>query len=445
VASEFGNDFELVGLLKKRIGLHHSGLSGDTRILMEWLVERGHIDSLVATTTIAQGVNFPVTSVVLASHMYPYGEEMPPEDFWNLAGRAGRADQMGTGVVALAANTPQRALLLRNYAARNVSRLNSALVRMVREALERSPVLELHSLYYLKEWSAFLQYLAHSYRQIDDHAEFSNQIEQVLRGSFGFQELRQHDRLVANQLVEAVRDYAAIIRGKPLSLVDSTGFSWESVNKALAGVGQAGLRAESWDADSIFSPRDRTLERAFGVLFSIPELRDELIEATGGQGPNGDLLARIVKDWVGGASISDLAESYFSRPGRSSTESITRACRAVHGRLTSTASWGISALQALTAGGAVDDMSDDERKTFRNLPSRVYYGVDSDAAIDLRLLGVPRNAAQPIADLLAERNEGGIGPLRRAVEGLRADEWESALGDSGSIYRRAWRVIEGLE
>jgi len=73
---------------------------------MEWLFEESELKFLVATTTIAQGVNFPVTGVVMASHQYPYGEDMPPEDFWNIAGRAGRVGQVSLVVVVLVAFRP---------------------------------------------------------------------------------------------------------------------------------------------------------------------------------------------------------------------------------------------------------------------------------------------------------------------------------------------------
>ncbi len=445
VAQEFGADFELIDLLKKRIGLHHSGLSDDTRVLMEWLMERGELDTLVATTTIAQGLNFPVTGVVMASHQYPYGEDMPPEDFWNLAGRAGRADQAGTGIVALAATTDEKAGVLSEYVQRNVSHLNSTLVSMVRNALDRAPQLELHALFHMKEWSAFLQYLAHTYRQIGDHAEFANQIEQVLRGSFGFQTLRREDQAIANRLVAAVNDYAAIIRGKPLALVDSTGFSWESVSLALQGVRDAGIRANSWDADRLFTDNDTTLQRTFGVLFRIPELRQELAEVTGGGRGNGDMLARIVKDWVNGASLPDLADAYFSGADDDDpTAAISKACRLVYGRLTSTASWGLSAIQSLTIGDALNGMSEAEQKRFRNLPSRIFYGVNSDTAIDLRLLGVPRNAAQPLSDYLAkQRVDGGLSSMRNRLSGLTDADWRNAVGAAGPTYQKAWKILEG--
>lgn len=445
VASEFGDDFELVDLLQKRIGVHHSGLSDETRILMEWLVEKGELDTLVATTTIAQGVNFPVTGVVLASHQYPYGQDMPPDDFWNLAGRAGRADQAGTGIIALVATSDEKADLLREFVDRNVSELNSTLIAMVKEVLSTGEPLALTGLYWRKEWSAFLQYLAHSYRQIGDHAEFASQIEQVLRGSFGFQKLRQENAAAANQLISAVHDYAGILRGKPLQLVDATGFSWESVQRALAGVGEAGIKAEAWDPSSLFAPGDTTLERAFGVLFTIPEIRKELIDVTGGTRGDGDALARIVKDWVGGASIPDLAKAYFN-DGKDSTDAITKACRAVHGRLALSASWGVSALQSMTAGDALAEMSDAERRTFQNLPSRIYYGVNSDMAIDLRLLGVPRSAAEPVARYLNSKGEwSGIRQLRARLGDLGNQAWAEAIGPRGATYRRAWQVFEGHE
>ena len=72
--AEISPDFELIKLLDHGVGVHHAGLSDESRSLMEWLTEEGAIKVLCATTTIAQGINFPVSSVFLASHLYPYGK-----------------------------------------------------------------------------------------------------------------------------------------------------------------------------------------------------------------------------------------------------------------------------------------------------------------------------------------------------------------------------------
>jgi hypothetical protein len=200
-----------------------------------------------------------------------------------------------------------------------------------------------------------------------------------------------------------------------------------------------------WRSDRLFGDGNSDLARAFGVLFKVPEIRTELSDAIHGHGTDGDLLARIVKDWVHGASIPEIAASYFPNE-KDKTDSITNACRSVYGSLIQTASWGISALQSLTIGTAIDQLTPDEQRTIRNLPSRIYYGVNSDAAIDLRLLGVPRKAAQPLADAIV-RGEAtnGITGVRAQLANLDSTGWQAALGPMGHTYRRAWRIIEGRE
>src|SRR5690606_24272924 len=169
LADEMGEDFPLAGLLEYGVGVHHSGLSEDTRTLIEWLTEQGKLRALVATTTIAQGVNFPVSGVVFASHQYPYGQDMPPEDFWNIAGRAGRVDQGDLGIVALAGHDDAKAKQLEKFIGRSVGALNSTLIEMVQQAAASGSLLKLETLSWQPGWSSFLQYLAHTYRQIGSH------------------------------------------------------------------------------------------------------------------------------------------------------------------------------------------------------------------------------------------------------------------------------------
>ena len=91
--SEISPDFELIDMLSKGVGVHNAGLSDEARQLMEWLAEEGILRVLCATTTVAQGINFPVSSVFIQSVSLPSNRrsrDMKPREFWNLAGRAGR-------------------------------------------------------------------------------------------------------------------------------------------------------------------------------------------------------------------------------------------------------------------------------------------------------------------------------------------------------------------
>ncbi|HUJ08526.1 MAG TPA: DEAD/DEAH box helicase [Verrucomicrobiae bacterium] len=452
LSQEFGEDFELCELLNYGVGIHHSGLSEEAKALMEWLIENEQIQVLVATTTIAQGVNFPVSAVVLAHNTY-YDKsagtvEMPPEDFWNIAGRAGRVHQESLGFVALAAINDTKALEVKSFVNRQVLSLNSTLIAMVQKAMLTGEGLSLHQLFYQPEWSTFLQYLAHTYRQIGDPERFSNEIEQVLRGTLGFQSLRRTNMDWAAKLVTGVQAYADRIAGKPLQLVDSTGFSWESVSITLSNLAEERITENVWDAN-LFRAGNADLPKMMGILLAVPEIRENLQAATGGRTPNGDLLARMISDWVNGASLPDMASKYFTvtRSGKTvdKTTALTECCRNLFGRLTQTASWGIAALQTMTFRDRFDRLSEDQQQTLRNLPARVFYGVNTDEAIALRLLGVPRGAAQPLARSLgAAIKTTPVSDLRSQLRASNTEVWARAIGATGGDYFQVWRILEGL-
>jgi hypothetical protein len=445
LANEMGNDFPLGELLEYGVGVHHAGLSDDSKALIEWLTETEQLNVLVATTTIAQGVNFPVAGVVLASCHYPmkrppYHQEMPPEDFWNIAGRAGRVDQGDLGVVALAATTDEKAAQLRGFIGRAIGELNSTLIEMVQRAVSEGKLLQLESLAWQPEWSSFVQYLAHTYRQIGDHEQFATEVEQVLRGTLGFQVLRKSHKGWADQLVQGVYNYAERLKGRPLKLVDSTGFSWETVSATLARLAEERITSEVWTED-LFGRGRNNLQRMMGILLDVPEIREQLREVIGGPHPDGDKLARLICDWVAGRPLSEMATEYYQ--AADPVKAMTRCCRSVFGRLTQTASWGLAALQSLTIADEFDKLPEAEQRSLRNLPAKVYYGVNSDEAVALRLLGVPRMAAGPLAEKLGIQSGEPLSELRQRVRTATVATWTSALGDDGPAYRRVWEIIEG--
>ena len=440
---EMGKDFPLTTLLDYGIGVHHAGLSEDTRMLVEWLTEQGMLKVLVATTTIAQGVNFPVAGVVFASHQYPYGQDMPAEDFWNIAGRAGRVDQGDLGIIALAGNDEEKSTKLKQFIGQSVSALNSTLIDLVLELEDVGELLQLESLSWKPGWSSFLQYLAHTYRQIGDHERFAAEAEQILRGTLGFQELRKSHEERANSLVEGVYRYAEQIKGKPLKLVDATGFSWESVSKTLYHLDKERITGEAWSAE-LFTSRRADLQRMVGVLLEVPELRQQLKDFTESGRKSGDVLARIIADWVQGCPLPEMAKEYFKKNKDSdNVNAMTQCCRDVFGCITQTASWGLAALQSLTMKDTLESMSADEQRTLRNLPARVYYGVNSDEAVALRLLGVPRAAAAPLAAALDVTPSESLNDTRGKLRASTTETWRDALGKRGESYHRVWSILEG--
>jgi len=433
---EFSQDFPLIELLDYRIGVHHAGLSDDVRFLMEWLFEESELKFLVATTTIAQGVNFPVTGVVMASHQYPDNKRMvnmPPEDFWNIAGRAGRVGQGSLGVVALVADNNAKAETLKEFINNQSGDLNSALLKLATEADDFLTDLG-RIVYRNPEWSSFLQYLAHTYRQMGQPETFIEQVEQVLRGTLGFEKLRAHDSTLANKLLSGIQTYTDYLKrpNQPLKLVDSTGFSLQSINTVLQNKGN--IDSSSWDSENLFTTGSNTLEDMMGVLLRVPELRDNLEAATGGNSSDGNKLALIIKDWVNGKSVADIADLYFDK-------NMTKCGQNLFGRLTQTASWGLGALLSITAG----DLPEAQYKQLSNLPSRVFYGVNDDSAIVLRLLGIPRTAAMPLANSMSAVLNQPLPQVRSSLRSLPEQRWAEALGENALVYKKIWHILEGIE
>lgn len=439
LADEYGQDYPLARLLRKGVAVHHAGLSDDVRLMIEALAERGTLRHIVATTTLAQGINFPISNVVLGSYQYPYGVTMPTEDFWNIAGRAGRANHGQPGVVLLAAHNAEREAALREYLDSAAVKLSSTLVAMVEEALTKRQGLDLARLSFIGKWSSFVQFVTHTYRVVGAE-EFSVRVEQVLRGTLGFRELRASQPAWADALVQSVQAYTSHLLGKPISLVDSTGFSWESVNATLARMTDRGL-GDQLLGDELFSQRSAALSEAIGVLLQVPELREQLVERLDPAEFEGEFLSRVVKDWVRGMSLSDLAGNYFAASSdgkpRDRTQALTHCCQRLFGSILPTVSWGLSALQALAMAGRSDEAMTAHS---RDIPSYVYYGVDTREAVAFRLFGVPRAAALALARTVGEGR--ATEELRQFLATSSPSDWTNALGEIGESYYDAWQLVE---
>ncbi len=438
VAAELGEQFPLIDLLAHGIGVHHGGLPEEVRMLMEWLFEKGELEVLAATTTIAQGVNFPVSGVVMAVTKYPYGQPMPPEDFWNIAGRAGRVSQGQLGVVALVARDEKEVEKRRKFINEQTGDLNSALIELAQSAADKLSDLG-KIVYRHPEWSSFLQYLVHTYRQMGAPDNFADRIEEVLRGTLGFEKLRAKDSQLARRLLGGIRSYVDDMTKphQPLKLVDSTGFSLQSIRTVMTHRGSLG--PDSWDRGRLFQHGDRTLQEMMGVLLRVPELRGNLQAVLGGKSPDGDKLARILKDWVNGEELTVIAARYFKNKNEDEVTALTKCGQNLFGKLAQTASWGLNALLAITSS----ELLDDERGQLANLPSQVFYGVATDEAVTLRLLGVPRRAATPLASILDARAGEPLPAIRQRLLALSEYDWQQAMGRIGSTYHKAWKIIDG--
>ena len=456
--TEIGPEFPLVDTLSHGVGVHHAGLSDDTRALMEWLAEDGSLRLLCATSTIAQGINFPVSSVFLASRFVPDGQrsiEMSPRDFWNLAGRAGRIGHDSVGVIGLAEGTSRDALV--SFVNRNTGALVSRLVTLLDDLAEQGKLANLTDVLWQDQWEDFRCYIAHLWAEKKRLDEVLAESERLLRQTYGYTTLRNSpiSRPKAEALLNATQSYARSIANMPpgtAELADSTGFSPEGVNAALQGIGglEDKLTPTDWAPDSLFGDGGQ-IAALFGIMLNIPQLKDQL-EEIGGQGFDHTRISEITRDWVNGKGLNEIAKAYFSRESdEGGIAALSDACRAIYRAIVNNGTWGISALSRMS-GVDFDSLPESDQRRINALPAMVYHGVRSEDAVLMRMNSAPRSVAESLGELYRDftgedESRYSVGKARSFLKSLSVDNWsqvrpmDAAL--SGNGYKRVWEVLSG--
>jgi len=105
LAARLGEDHPLVGTVRKGVAYHHAGLPVEVQEAVEDAIRSETIQAVVATSTLTDGVNLPVRTVVIATTEYE-GQDpafrMTAAKLLNAVGRAGRAGKESEGWIVLA-------------------------------------------------------------------------------------------------------------------------------------------------------------------------------------------------------------------------------------------------------------------------------------------------------------------------------------------------------
>ena len=454
--TEFGSNFRLVATLENGVGVHHAGLSDDVRALMEWLAETGTLKILCATTTIAQGINFPVSSVFLQTHKYPYGQEMTSREFWNLAGRAGRIGHDSVGVIGLAEGSDPKSVI--EFVRRKTGALVSRLVSQLNELAEQGKLATLSEVLWQDQWEDFRCYVAHLWAEKKNLDAVLSDSEQLLRQTFGYTSLRNDpsQRQKADALLEATRAYTRKLANMPsgvAELADSTGFSPEGVAGAMFQLRKLEnkLTPSDWAPESLFGEGGRIAD-LYGVMLRVPQLKRQLDEIRG-EGDGQMRISEITRDWVNGKAIDVIAQKYFSREtdDDDGTRAITNACRAIYRTISNSGTWGIAALSRVS-GLDFERLSEAEHCRINALPAMIYHGVRTEDAVLMRMNAAPRSVAENLGKLYRETVSDDDGrysvvQAREFLKSLSDGEWRRARPEhsalSGGGYKRLWRVLSG--
>lgn len=105
LVERIGDEHPLVGCVRRGVGYHHAGLPVDVLDALEQAVRAERLVALVATSTLTDGVNLPVRTVLISETRFPTqdpAQHMDPARLLNAVGRAGRAGRETEGWIVLA-------------------------------------------------------------------------------------------------------------------------------------------------------------------------------------------------------------------------------------------------------------------------------------------------------------------------------------------------------
>lgn len=451
LADEMGSEFELIEMLDKGIGVHNAGLPDDVKTLMEWLAEEGCLKVLCATTTIAQGINFPVSSVVLQSISMPtkgYSKDMTPREFWNLVGRAGRIGQNSLGLVGLACGISDKEKLTR-FVSEKTGALVSRLVELINEIEESGELYDLERHIYKEEWTDFRCYIAHLCNQRGRLDDILSDMEQLLRNTLGYNAIKasQNGSIKSKQLLDATKKYASKLLKHPQisRLADETGFSPEGVISAFRAIGDLDtkLTPDSLKASSVFGGTS-ILSDMYGIMLKIPQLKQ--LQEIAGKGNEHKNIANITTDWVSGSSIYEIAKKYFA--GEETTKSLMSASKAINKQIANAGTWGLSAITKLS-GIDFGKLTEEQKKEIDALPAMIYHGVRTTEAVLMCLNSVPRSISENMGrEYKKTASEYSVQEAKEFICSLSENDWERIKKPdshmSGKDYMNVWKFFSGL-
>lgn len=450
IEDEVGRQTTLSKVIEKGIVTHHSGMSDETKLLVEHLIREKHIKFVCATTTIAEGVNFPV-STVFFDDFRKGDNELDTNDFWNIAGRAGRTLVDNYGKIILPFNSDVNISSAKSLINKSANELTSVLA----ELFENADIIEqklkeidgLKELFrdYSDSLSPLIQYFVHLLT-VGENEYFVSEIEDLFKDSLEYYLLDTPEK--REKFISICKSIYLHIQSKyqsqggALSFADKTGFSVPSVLRVMAAASQNPdiNDLSSWSKEQLFNNQnpDNLAEK----IRVIAALRETKLGIESSNTPfNAELYAKVIIDWVKGqklGNISDLHPAYNSQ-GKDENETERRITEFVKkmNEIRFKASWGLSALEGIVRGN--EDIKDS------HIPSLVYFGVDNEESLAFRMIGAPRALSFSLQNILDKSlNEYSYMSLRSRVNSLTNSDWDGLKPSNSSLSGMEWKRISEI-
>lgn len=443
IDEELGCSTSFSRFLGKGVAVHHAGLSDETKLLTEHLIRQGLINFVCATTTIAEGVNFPVSTVYFDTYHRGGQNILSANDFWNIAGRAGRTLVDDFGKIILPFNTPKNIETGKSILRNGAEELTSVLAKLfvdreyILETLAKERGIEVLMYEYKESFGPIFQYFVHLLNVSDN--EYAIEIDDLFKDSlvyFMLDDDRQKSKFIdlCRQIYFKIQSRYANNIGA-LKYADKTGFSVPSVLQIMhqKASNPAISDLDTWTVNVMFNRRNpNNLTEKIKV---ISELRETGLGTDDKAAPfNPELVAKMIIRWVKGDKINAISSIH---PHFAADDADIRLTDFVSymNQLRFKASWGLSALEGIVKGNE-NEMRDSY------IPSYVYYGVDNNPSLAMRMLGIPRSLSLSLSQIITQPiSQYSFSKLRKMINSLSLENWDDLKPKHSKLTGDEWKHI----
>lgn len=443
IDEELGCPTSFSRFLGKGVAVHHAGLSDETKLLTEHLIRQGVINFVCATTTIAEGVNFPVSTVYFDTYHRGGQKLLSSNDFWNIAGRAGRTLVDDFGKIILPFNTPENIETGMSILRTGAEELTSVLAKLfvdreyILETLTKERGIEVLMHEYKESFGPIFQYFVHLLNISEN--EHAVEIDDLFKDSLVYFML-DNDRQ-RNRFIDLCRQIYLTIQARyannigVLKYADKTGFSVPSVLQIMhqKASNPAISDLDTWTANVMFNRRNPN--NLTEKIKAISELRETGLGTDDKAAPfNPELVAKMIIRWVKGDKINAISSIH---PYFAADDADIRLTDFVSymNQLRFKASWGLSALEGIVKGNE-NEMKDSY------IPSYVYYGVDNNPSLAMRMLGIPRSLSLSLSQIITQPiSNYSFSKLRKMINSLSLENWDNLRPRNSKLSGEEWKHI----
>jgi helicase len=372
-----GKEHEITELLKNGIAIHYGDLPDVLKRSIESDFREKNFQIIVATNTLSQGVNFPIRTVIIhSSTRYDVeSRKISPihaYEYWNLAGRAGRAGYETEGTVIHIINSQNDEAVYDYYISKQHdlepihSDLFNLLAELVNERISVSDlqyIIDPEVLGILAEESSFNFYE----REIDEIISNSLVSKQARRHNISVEPLSKAFKDVASNMVSSIEDR------ETLKTFSNTGLRSTSCKIIQNYILENRDAITSLITEDSYQNIILLASQIFNVLNEIPEMNSDFPYA-------GDKI-ELLNLWISGKNITEIIENIDEK----NTYNVTKFIESFFGYY---APWGVSsfiqiALKTLNVSEA------DLPNHVKYLPSIIKHGVPNSESSWAMQLGIP--------------------------------------------------------